>query len=218
MIALASYPRSGNTWMRILIERATDRPVDSVSMDRPYPEIATGEPIAWKTHYLPHREFREQRFTKAIHLVRHPYDAIVSYWHYKRDFEYLDLLWEDHVLQQLRPPRVKVEGELPTWGRHTADWEQEDTLPVRYEDLLADTAGVLAKVCEFLQVPHENLDNAVAKSTIRYIRGQLPPDPWVSQFYRQGQCGKGVRMFAPVHRELARKVFGDIAERWGYAL
>lgn len=68
-IALASFPRSGNTWVRFLLENATGQPCGSLYRDRVMPRGEDG--IAIKTH-----ELDSSRYARAIHLVRNPFDAI----------------------------------------------------------------------------------------------------------------------------------------------
>ncbi|PIK38909.1 putative WSC domain-containing protein 2 [Apostichopus japonicus] len=83
VIALASSPGSGNTWLRYLIERATGIYSGSIYDDkelmkggfvgekqRPY----TGRTIVVKMHEIK----RPLKINRTILLVRDPYDAILS--------------------------------------------------------------------------------------------------------------------------------------------
>ena len=89
--ALVSFPGSGNTWMRYLIEQATGVLTGSVYCDRglkvvhPGEHIVTGNVIVVKTHQaeatlvpVSQEMFGKAHFNQAIFLIRNPYDALLS--------------------------------------------------------------------------------------------------------------------------------------------
>ena len=89
--ALASFPGSGNTWVRSLLEKATGVCTGSYACDMSLRFAGfTGEGIqspnviAVKTHETkPHwsdDKISNYKFSSAIVLVRNPLDAIVSDW------------------------------------------------------------------------------------------------------------------------------------------
>ncbi|MEA5596130.1 hypothetical protein [Rivularia sp. UHCC 0363] len=77
-IALASFPRSGNTWFRFLIEESTGVKTGSIYDDRVMTRGLEGIVIKTTTHQLD-----SSRYTKAIHIIRNPFDAIESYYSWK---------------------------------------------------------------------------------------------------------------------------------------
>ena len=89
--ALVSFPGSGNTWMRYLIEQATGVFTGSVYCDKglkvvhPGEHIASGNVIVVKTHQaeatlvpVSQEMFGHFHFNQAIFLLRNPFDALVS--------------------------------------------------------------------------------------------------------------------------------------------
>src|SRR5262249_43452350 len=105
-VYLATYPRSGNHWMRFLIEEATHIATSSVYCDPDPPHLA--DPFPWggycvdngyrgncrypqrtdivfiKTHFplfAAHR-FDKKPSIKTLRLVRHPVDSIYSFYVY----------------------------------------------------------------------------------------------------------------------------------------
>lgn len=90
VVALTSFPGSGNTWVRSLLEKATGICTGSYTCDMSLRyEGFTGEGIqspnvvAVKTHQAaPHwgDEKSSVKFNSAIVLVRNPLDALVSDW------------------------------------------------------------------------------------------------------------------------------------------
>ncbi|XP_013145776.1 PREDICTED: WSCD family member GA21586-like [Papilio polytes] len=82
-IALASYPGSGNTWLRYLLQQATGIVTGSVSLDyslrkRGFPaeNISDGSVLVVKTHKYPPKHLR--KFESAVLLIRNPRDAILA--------------------------------------------------------------------------------------------------------------------------------------------
>lgn len=88
--ALASYPGSGNTWVRSLLEKATGICTGSYSCDMSLrfagftgEGIQSSNVIVVKTHDLEPNWGEEKsnfKFSSAIVLVRNPLDAFVSDW------------------------------------------------------------------------------------------------------------------------------------------
>src|SRR5687768_1117494 len=69
-VALASFPRSGNTWFRFLLESATGELTGNTSQHaRILPRGNDG--LVIKTH-----QRDSHRYTHGIHLVRNPFDVL----------------------------------------------------------------------------------------------------------------------------------------------
>ncbi len=92
IVALVSFPGSGSSWVRHLLEQATGVYTGSIYCDtslKPYfpgEYVVSGNVLVVKTHYsdtpkLPKRIQKhtgKKTFDMAILLVRNPYDALVS--------------------------------------------------------------------------------------------------------------------------------------------
>jgi hypothetical protein len=110
-----------------------------------------------KTHY-PAQEATsgdELPYVRAVHLVRHPVDALYSYYVHT---------------QNGRPSaptmsRQTLMGFIDELLRFEAYWEkQEHVFTVRYEDLMADPYAVLKTVLDFIgyALSEKDLQRAVA--------------------------------------------------------
>ena len=151
---LASYPRSGNTMMRIVLAQCFGLPSAAI-----YPEDLGGNralqkltgrlapspegvidfgnvPIrVLKTHGRP------QDGSKAIYVVRNGIDATASF--------------HDHGKI---PIETLISGRpgLPPWSGHIAWWNprsRPNTLLLRYEDVVADIGQSIDVVADFIGVP-----------------------------------------------------------------
>lgn len=92
IVALVSFPGSGNTWLRYLLEQATGVYTGSLYCDHslkamfPGEYLVSGSVLVVKTHHGDTRELPEdvqaatgkKFFDRAVVVVRDPYDALVS--------------------------------------------------------------------------------------------------------------------------------------------
>ena len=165
---LVSYPGSGNTWLRYLVEAATGL-VTAVG----------GPAILTKTHHMELNTLTEgseredlwwrmkniRNFSgRAILLIRNPVDAIRSWWNHNKD------VTEEPIDQDIDTPRFTrfVEAELDRWRDTALDWIllADHLLVVHYEDLLADPLLQLKRIRTFLKLKEDKLrTKCVERST-----------------------------------------------------
>jgi Sulfotransferase domain len=179
-VYLASFPRSGNIWMRLLIEEATHVATSSVYIDVdtwhlpwsfPWTGYSTnhgytgnclfpdtGDIVVVKTHF-PHLKAHpgdELKYIKAIYMVRHPVDCLYSFY----------------LFSQSRHPdtplmlREELIGFLASLRAFDAYWSAKDNvLSVRYEDLYESPFSVLKTALAFIgyEVKDEDIERAVSQ-------------------------------------------------------
>lgn len=199
-VALASYPRSGNTWLALLIEALAGRRTGSVYQDRVHPRPALG--VVIKTHRRDGALYR-----RAIHLARDPFAAIASYHDYLRELRGAAPPWEAHVPAQ-----------AAAWAAHTAYWLDfaGPTLRVRYEDLRADTPAVLARVARFtgLREDAEALSGAVRACSLERLQDTAPQG---DKFFRGGLGERAGARYTDELRAVVDAATGPLRRRLGYA-
>lgn len=225
---LASFPRSGNTWMRYLLadllqqqwglRTGTDLPVHP---DRVVPDVHSNlldevdrrvNPLIIKTH---ERHDRSRRRTVVI--VRRPEDALVSYWHFHR--RYPDL----RARAAVGVDRFVLD-HVDTWRKHVKSYlraaRRRPVRMVTYERMLEDPAAVLTSVASFFGIgaTRSEVDHAIehhqfGRRRRAEERGALNTNEF---FFRRGTAGGGrdelssdtlrqVRdEFGPVYRDAAR--------------
>lgn len=152
---LASYPRSGNTMMRVVLAQCFGLPTAAVYGDElggnpelhrltrriaPTPDGVidfSDAPVrVLKTHGRP------QDNGKAIYIIRNGIDATASF--------------HDHGNRQV-PIETLITGRdgLPPWWGHIGWWHpnvRPNTLLLRYEEAVADVSGTIDRVSEFIGV------------------------------------------------------------------
>ena len=166
-IFFASYPKSGNTWLRFIfshLKTRCTRELDFKEVDRIIPEYglhqdfirALTRPRLLKTHLAYHSRMR-----KAVYLVRNPKDVYVSYFHYLKK-----KLPEGTTISRF----VQNSGfRAYEWHEHVASWHNNpEALIVRYEDLLANTSDTVHRILthlSHLQIDPDMVDEAILFSS-----------------------------------------------------
>lgn len=168
-VALASYPRCGNSLLRKLIEQATGVITGADTLpERTLSQAlqrcgARGEGIVdgrvWvvKTHYPERKGFVELPVDRAILLVRNPWDAIDSYFNMALTNDHATSLRDDQYERFEDLWRELTAAEAGVWARFNRWWLQAPVplLVVRYEDLVHHRHRTLRRVCWFLRGERE---------------------------------------------------------------
>lgn len=214
---LASYPRSGNTLLRIILKGCFGLSSQSVYDDAEFSgtslrDVVGHEPVGddparflsqaqeerrrlyVKTHELPTADRHP-----VIYVVRDGRAAVVSYIHFLRE-----ILKRDVTARDVICGKVGV-----SWSRHVRAWTlppRPNTLVVRYEDLAIGEAGTLKKISAFIGVPqHQAFD-------ISFDRlHALAPD-----FFRSGSNRKNIAELTSEEEQLFEQMHGVTLRALGY--
>jgi len=159
---IVAYSKSGNTWMRFLIANLIERhkPLALVDMDRIIPHCE-GPMTRRDFAKMPspriinsHGAFNPA-IKRVIYIVRDPRDVCVSLYHFQRKRMVIaDDFPLDLFINRFLEGTPAIYG---SWGEHVAGWlaprqHSPGFLLLRYEDLLSDTPGELARIASFLKI------------------------------------------------------------------
>lgn len=155
LTGLVSFPGSGNTWLRYLLQQATGIATGSVYLDEglaeygfPGENIQNASMLVVKTHQMPNIK----HFDKIILLIRQPMDAIRAEFNRRigghngfatySDFQ--SSKWKDFVQEQSEH-----------WYHFYKAWLEfkGPMLVLNYDDLVSDTFRILFQVLKFLDFP-----------------------------------------------------------------
>ena len=217
---IASYPRSGNTFLRIILERVFSLPSYSVYyiegskhrdpsaealQDAPrlpadwkcrLTDSASAPPVVIKTHDLPTDS------SPAIFIARDGRAAIHSYYHYHKKFAFE------------QPSLTEVIGgicQFGSWTEHYRGWnpkKRPDTLFVLYDELVRDPDKAISRLAEFLKREPEKAD----LPEFQKLQQQLPA------FFRRGQNADYLSEWTPDQVAFFNRLHGEAMRDMGFSL
>ena len=237
-IFLVSFPKSGNTWLRFLIASAIQqryalqRNVNFFSIHDIIPDVGLSNKMRaqgiFGCSYLPriiksHHSYNPY-YHRALILVRDPRDAIVSYYHYLKNYNRV-VSDATTMAQFIRNKQYGPEA----WVNHTESWlnvnRAEQIIKFfRYEDLLQDTEKQLYLMLDLMGIDADSstLQAAIAacskenmkQSELRHMSAGWLKDGQTS-FVRQAKASKG-RDLLEVDRQFIEDATRETAQKLGY--
>ena len=215
MIWLASYPRSGNTYIRIIlhevygIKSSEYHQEKKIKLNPKYQSF----PVV-KTHLLPSQLKSNQNDIPSIYLVRDGRDALVSLAHHKKDF--YDK--KTNFLDNLHEAILAEEGSyFGGWGKHVQEWSSRASVIIHFEDLIANPILSIDKMRPFIDLPQarRSAPNFQDLRTKRFKYGR----GWKKnreKFFRRGVSGAWKDEMPDDLQQLFWKLHGDSMVSLGY--
>ena len=231
---LASYPRSGTTWLRFLLSEVLSGTPSSFDPDGtvvPYvgdhagaPAILPGDGRLIMTH-----ETLPAGPRRVLYVVRDPRAVAVSEfrWLIRRGLieEDLDRFISDFVRGRSNP--------WGSWGHHVERWGRSEATRagtlrlVRYETLRADPVGVLGHAVRFLgrDATPDTLAEAVERNSLESMqrKEQQAPDEAFAKgvrrefrFVRSGETSGWRSVLSTAHAQAIRDAFDPAMRSLGY--
>ena len=243
---LASYPRSGSTWLRfILFQILTgedpgfqqiDQCIPEIQSHRGVPPLLPGGGRLIKTH----EQYRKD-YTKAVFLVRDLRDVLVSCYVRSVEAGLAQLVSKgdfDSFLLSFLKGRALQQG---SWQEHSRSWLESplakngNLMVVRYEDLRRDSEPVIRRLLNFLGVTpdvriirkaieNNSLQQMRAKEDIA-IRAEVQcallechksPGGEDGRFIRKGSVGGWRSKLTDAQVRLINQYAGDMLATLGY--
>ncbi len=226
IVWLASFPRSGNTYFRIALEKLYGQ--KSLSLYEDDPDRIRQDLAALrqscdvhfiKTHELPNDD------SPAILLVRDGRDAMVSFAHYINDYEMVQRSGFNAILARAvackervvngrnrfeQSLRRVITGEYFNWSKHYQAWRNRraSCAVVNFETLIARPGDVVQQSLEALGIALEKSGENVPPFEVLHAQ-----DP---KFYRAGTTGQWCREMRPELEELFWQEHRDAMLHAGY--
>ena len=232
---IVSFPKSGNTWMRFLLahvlfpdeETVTFQNLGSMVPDACWQQDRqlmrdSSTPFARCAHpFVKTHDPYSPEYRRVLYIVRDGRDALVSYFHWLNARRETPM-----TLAEI----VRGEGQHGSWSEHVLGWLRGDAdakVVVKYEDLLADTAGELRKVLAATGVPADDatIERAVRLSSFDSMKrverehGLFDGNKAVSKampFVRKGQAGGWRTLFDEENLALFWQIHGEAMRAAGY--
>ncbi|MBA3315461.1 MAG: sulfotransferase domain-containing protein [Planctomycetota bacterium] len=221
IVWLASYPRSGNTFLRVVLSAVfgldtytlyDERPdIDPSLGDVPPLPPSGAEPVVGHPFDVARFAGRSQLHVlkthgpptdgrPAIYVVRDGREATASYFHYHRD-----------VLRKPVTVRDVIRGRVGfgSWGRHVAQWDprhRPNTLLLRFEELTANPIAQVERIGAFLGV----------SPVLRRVPSFEDLHRTAPNFFRSGRTDSWKTLMSDEDHALLWELHGDEMRAFGY--
>ena len=200
-VFLASYPRSGSTWLRFLLYESlagessgfgnVNHSIPDVKEHKIGVSLMPNDGRLIKTHEVYHPEYR-----KAVYLVRDPRDVALSEYAYQSALGLVNQPLEDY----LRVFMSKGVNPFSCWTKHVESWlsaplSEDQLLVVRFEDLRRDSVQAVSEIIRFFGIaPDEaRIRPAIANNSVERMKAKEKETPQRAskkgQFIRSGSVG-----------------------------
>ncbi|HKD02614.1 MAG TPA: sulfotransferase domain-containing protein [Terriglobales bacterium] len=236
-VFVASYPRSGSTWLRfMLFEILTQKDAEFDNVNRYIPDVG-GQRDA--VALLPnqgrliktHEAFRPD-YRRAIYIVRDGRDVALSEYAYQKAQGWIDCSFDDY-LKNFVNGNASAYG---SWEDHVRSWIESplnargDLIVVNYRELKQKSEPILNRIAEFLnvRVPVQVIQNAIQNNNFHNMRKkedrapQIGYDPRTKsiaeekRFVRSGAVGGWRERLTPAQAEYLQRNTGKMLIRLGF--
>lgn len=155
---LASFPRSGNTFLRNLLFDVYELTSATYHLHTDHIKDENWQDYdVVKTHLLPSEIPELQPEDKVIYLVRDGRDACCSIAHHRKDIVAPGTDFLENLTAAIYAEKGSFFGG---WEQNAKAWLERCNLLIRYEDLVRDTATQLKRIEKLLQLPTGDFSKA----------------------------------------------------------
>lgn len=206
MIALVSFPRSGNTYFRNLLYELYDLESSTFHREalRELEENWQDFPVI-KTHLRPHELPSEMQGLKVVYIVRDGRDALVSLAHHRKD---LVEPGTDFYNNLLEATLALGNSNFGGWSGNVQAWLPKADVVIKYEDLIVDPVKETERLRTLVELPSPKRDKLPSFQELKFGQpaygsgqGKSSIDNFAVKNFRKGRKGSWQEeMPAEIHR------------------
>jgi hypothetical protein len=225
MIWLASFPRSGNTFIRIVLHEvyglksSAFRLESEKQKDKEY-FLA---PVV-KTHVLPHQLVPGDLSIPIVYLVRDGRDSVVSMAHHGADI----INPGSDYYENMKSIILARQGtHFGGWGKNVMAWLPRADLVLHFEDLITDPIGTLEELRTIMDLPEPRPEKLPTFEDLRSKETPYGPKGRKTfskkeylkrkkQFFRRGKAGAWQDEMPFEYQKMFWFLHGDAMRAAGY--
>jgi hypothetical protein len=225
MIWLASFPRSGNTFFRIVLHEVYGLESSAYQLDpekQKDKEYFQAEVV--KTHVLPHQLEPSDPDIPVVYLVRDGRDSVVSMAHHTKD---IIQPGSDYYANLKEVILARHGTHFGGWGKNVMAWLPRAALVLRFEDLITDPIGTVEKMRPLIDLPEPRVDKLPTFDDLRQKETPYGPggkDKFSEKeysnrkklFFRRGKAGAWRDEMPLEYQEMFWFLHGDAMQALGY--
>ena len=234
---VASYPRSGSTWLRFLLfEILTKCEASFDDVNRYIPDVGlhgTAVPLmpnggrVIKTH-----EAYRPDYKRALYIVRDVRDVALSEYAYQKAQGWISCTFQEFLNAFVRGT---VNG-YGSWEEHVRGWLESplaaggNLILVRYSDLRRNTKASLSRIIDFLgvDVDKQIVEQAIHHNSVQNMRKKEDRTPQIGydprtksidedkRFVRSGVVGGWRERLTPAQAEFVLQRAGRMLAQLGF--
>ncbi len=222
MIWLASFPRSGNTFTRNILNDVYGLASSEFHLQTEYgvEEDYDTFPVV-KTHLLPDQVVPNDPNIPVVYLMRDGRDSTVSMAHHTADIVKPGTDFMQNMIETI----IAAEGShFGGWSVNVLQWIRRADVVIRYEDLVRDPIGQVEKFRKILKMPKGNPENL---PTFKKLKASKNPygvrvsaktqiSGVANKFFRKGKSGAWKEEMPDDMHELFWSQHGEVMDLVGY--
>jgi len=222
MIWLASFPRSGNTFLRnILFEvygiaSSTFHCDPTRELDADYEKYRV-----IKTHELPNKLPEPIKEAKAVYLVRDARDALVSIAHHRKDIVEPGSDYYNNLLEVITADGG--DGYFGGWSKNLTAWRDRASLIIHFEDLIEDPLSEVEKLRQIMDLPEPDVSKMPTFEKLKFGRPQYGAGSGegysidlASKHFRKGEPGSWKEELPKELENLIYDIHGEELSHFNY--
>lgn len=227
MIWIASFPRSGNTFVRNILFEVYGLSSGEYHLEEEYPlDKHYAENPFVKTHLLPHQLEPSSPDIKSVYLVRDGRDALISMAHQRTDIVAPGSDFHENLKAAIIAEKDTFFGG---WSHNASAWMKRADLIIRYEDLIADPIGQIERIREIYELPEPDLSKTPsfeklksgqaaygARKSWGYSKDES--EKLADKAFRKGRAGSWKNEMPDEIHDLFWTFHGNTMEQFGYAM
>lgn len=154
---IVSYPKSGNTWVRLIVGKIFFKHVNYNNLDNLLPESYSFKESTYfetqgKYRIFKSHDYFDHRFKKVIYVVRDPREVIVSSYFFQIKIGAIKKNYSKRLfLKEFL--KGKFDSNFGSWEQNVGSWfgsKKNQIIFVKYEDLVSNTKSEIKKIARFL--------------------------------------------------------------------
>ncbi|KAK6294655.1 hypothetical protein J4Q44_G00354850 [Coregonus suidteri] len=143
---IATYPKSGTTWMQEVV---------TLVKNRGDPQLSKTVPNWARAPWLEQHYCAKGSKAKVIYVARNPKDVVVSYYHFHKMAKFLP---EPNSFDEFLDGFLEGTVSYGSWFDHVKGWTSQagvlaHFLYISYEEMWLDLRGSIERISSFLQCP-----------------------------------------------------------------
>ena len=231
-IFVASYPKSGNTWLRFLLARLmapSELTISFRNIDDFVPDLYRCrnfvDSVQKRPRFIKIHEPHIEDYGKAVYIYRDGRDVMISFYHYFKQSKKFEGSFTEFL-------RAVDDFWCGGWMNHvTSAINYAKKNPgmiffIKYEDLLVEPGSWARQLAEFCRLPAtpSEIEEAIqltSFSELKKIESQFGPEELDQnnvEFFRAGKQKQWKEVFSSEQRALFERKAGPLLQQLGYEI